>query len=438
MSNFHAMLEETGGSFRNSARLPVNLRLADLRRLADTLAKEQDRIVQAIHADLGKRRSEILDDELLPLRNNIRDLVRSLPRLARPRRRAGFFAGSERIMPGPYGLVLIRGYWSDPVRSALEPLAAALAAGNRVVLRPAQQTPVSAQLLTEILEPLFPDGEVIVADREVADRELKAEHFDLIVGTGALADTGSTPFVSIPLGKNPVIVDASANIRRAARRIVRAKFRNAGQSPDAPDCVLAHAGIRERLTYEMHREIRVRLSGDQEQSAEPFRVLNDERFDALRKLLDRGRLVDGGEFDRARRYIAPTVLVGISPADPIMREVIAGPLLPVLDFQTLNEVAEIANGFGAPPPAIFCFGNRRAVRKLLSRIRSGSAVVNGCISRTDYRWCGGGAAGQNVYTSRDAFNVFSRLRPVGIHPRFLPEIDLAAWWKALIRKLSCR
>ena len=432
MNNFHAFLEETGDFFRRGGRLPVSLRRAGLRHLAETLEREQDRIVQTIAADIGKYRADILADELLPLRSNIRELIHCLPRLARPRRRGGFLGG-ERLIPEPLGLVLIRGCWSDPVRSVLEPLAAALAAGNRAVLRPAPKAPASAQLLAELLDPLFPDGEVVTAGREIADEELEAEHFDLIVDPEATGNGNATPVISTPVGKNPVIVDASACIRRAAKCIVRAKFRNAGQSPDSPDYVLAHARIRASLLYEMSLEIRKRFTGDPELAEEPFRVLNGERFDALRKLLDRGRLAAGGEFNRARLYIAPTVLDGITPDDPIMREVIAGPLLPVLEFRTPDEAAAIVNEFDAPP-ALCCFAGRRAARALLSGIRAGSAVVNSCASRARYRWCGSGAGGRLVYTSRDAFNVFSRQKPVSLHSRLLPEEDLGAWSRKLFGK----
>ena len=222
MSNFHAILEETGNFFRRSGRFPVSLRRTGLLRLAEMLEREQDRILQAVGTDLGKFRADTLADELYPLQDNIRDLIRRLPRLARPRRREGFFGGNERLMPEPYGLVLIRAYWSDPVRSALEPLAAALAAGNRVVLRPAPLAPVTGQLLIELLDPLFGDGEVLTAGREIPDDELEAEHFDLIVGTETSDDTGAKPVVRNAVGKNPAVVDISANIRRAARYIVRA------------------------------------------------------------------------------------------------------------------------------------------------------------------------------------------------------------------------
>ena len=279
MSNFHAILEENGDFFRKAGRFPVSLRRAGLRRLLETLEREQDRILQAVWTDLGKRRADTLADELLPLQDNIRDLIRRLPRLARPRRREGFFGGNERLMPEPYGLVLIRAYWSDPVRSALEPLAAALAAGNRVVLRPAPLAPATGLLLAELLEPLFGDGEVLTTGREIPDAELEAEHFDLIVSTETTDDTGAKPVVRNIIGKNPAVVDLSANIRRAARYIVRAKFRNAGQSPDTPDYVLAHARIRAKLLYEMSLEIRKKFAGDPELAEEPFRVLNSERFD---------------------------------------------------------------------------------------------------------------------------------------------------------------
>ena len=287
-----------------------------------------------------------------------------------------------------------------------------------------------------MLEETFPDGEVLLADRELADRELAEESFDLIVHTAAYAEAQTvqvaaarrlTPVLLTPVGKNPVIVDASADIRYAARRIVRAKFRNAGQSPDAPDFVLAHARIRQKLVYEMSREVRARHGTDPELAEEPFRVLNSDRFDALRAVLDRGRIACGGEFDRAKLYLAPTILDGISPDDPIMRAPVTGPILPVLEFRSVNDAAEVLRRL-PDAPMFSCFANRRVARKLLTATRSGIAVVNDCVSRARCRYCGPGSDGRGVYSVRDAFLAFSVLRPVGRHARIFRLGKLAEWF----------
>ena len=415
-------------------RLSVSRRRTALRRLAETLKRHADRLACAVGNDLGKPEREFLDDELHPLRSDLCDLIRQLPRLARRQRRLFFWR--ERLLPVPRGRVLVCGHWAEPIRSALEPLAAALAAGNRVVLRPAPQTPAAARLLAELVGEVFTEQEVRVAERGSTVQELADGAFDLAVCTGTPAEAAELlragprmmPLLLNQTGKNPAVVLTSAGIRRAARRIVRAKFRNAGQSPDAPDYVLAYSRIRQKLVYEMSREVRALFGTDPELDKKPFRVLNGERFGALRKLLDRGRLACGGEVDRAKLYIAPTILDGITIDDPIMQETIAGPILPVLEIQTRSEAAEIINRL-PPAPLCSCFSNGRVAQRLLAAVRCGGAVVNDCVSRARYHYCGPGENGRGVYTARDAFLAFSFLKPIGGHSRFLPGVELAVWLK---------
>ena len=155
-------------------------------------------------------------------------------------------------------------------------------------------------------------------------------------------------------------------------------------------------------------------------------MLNSDRFDALRAVLDRGRIACGGEFDRSKLYLAPTILDGITTADPIMRGPVTGPILPVLEFRSVDDAAELLRRL-PDAPMLSCFANRRVTRKLLSTTRSGIAVVNDCVSRARCRYCGPGSDGRGVYSAGDAFLAFSRLRPVGRHARFRLFGKLADW-----------
>ncbi len=443
--------------YRNNpaSLIPVRERQRLLTRLKTVIVRERTRICAALYDDLGKSEYEALTSEVIPLLDSIKYLVSHLPKLSKVRR-AGVsmlnMPGHGRIMPEPYGQVLIFSTWNYPLLLALDPLAGAVAAGNRTVLKLSHQAPATAQIIGELLEECFPAEIVTVAPGDMTLTELASMKFDYIFFTGGvragrevmkLAAENLTPVTLELGGKSPCIVDENADLKVAARRIVWGKFLNAGQTCVAPDYLLVHRKVKSKLCGLMQKYVQEFFGNDPAESRDYPRIVNDSHFQRLEPLLSCGRLITGGEKERRKLYIAPTIIDNVTLDDPVMAEEIFGPILPVIEVASMKEAVAIVNG-RPKPLALYFFGGRRNRDLVLKSTSSGGVCVNDTVMHlinSSMPFGGVGASGMGAYHGAYSFKTFSHEKPVLYKDTWIdPPARYAPFtaWKVWIAKFLAR
>ncbi|MDE6899733.1 MAG: aldehyde dehydrogenase family protein, partial [Oscillospiraceae bacterium] len=341
--NIQEIVERQRRFFRTGATLPVSFRLAMLKKLRDAVDCYEEEIGAALAADLGKSGYESFMCETGLVQGEISWMLRHTGRLAKehtvPTPLAQFAARSFRKF-SPYGNVLIMSPWNYPLLLTLDPLADAIAAGNTAVVKPSAYAPATSALLAKMVGELFPPEYVaVVTGGREENAALLEEKFDFIFFTGSQsvgrevlrhAAEHLTPTALELGGKSPCIVDETAKLALAARRIVFGKYLNCGQTCVAPDYILCHRDVKDRLVELICKEVRRQYGEEPLQNPDYGRIVNEKHFNRLLGLIDPAKTVLGGQSSPDTLQIAPTVLDGVTESDPVMGEEIFGPILPVL------------------------------------------------------------------------------------------------------------
>ena len=424
----HEIVENQRRFFETGATLPVPFRLRMLTRLQNALKRREAEIAASLAADLGKSAYESYMCETGLVRSEISYLLRHTARLAKdhtvPTPLAQFAARSYR-KPSPYGNTLIMSPWNYPLLLTLDPLADAIAAGNTAVVKPSAYAPATSALLARLIRECYPPEyvAVVTGGREENSALLK-EKFDFVFFTGSqnvgrevLYHTAKTltPAVLELGGKSPCIVDESARIPLAARRIVFGKFLNCGQTCVAPDYILCHVSVRDRLVQALRSEIRRQYGENPLANPDYGRIVNEKHFFRLLKLMDCGKVAAGGQTSPKTLQIAPTLLTGVTRDDPVMQEEIFGPILPVLTFEHFGEIYETL-AEEPKPLALYLFGeDRDRIREALSRLRFGGGCVNDVVihlATSQMGFGGVGESGMGAYHGRTGFEAFSHEKSI--------------------------
>lgn len=435
-SEIARLFERQSAHAPHMARTGVTERRERLRRLRRAITGRREAIVTALHADLCRPR---IETELTEIYCTLAEIDHALPRLARwmrPERVRGpllLFGTTGRIVHEPRGVALIMGPWNYPFALVVNPLVAAISAGNCVVLKPSEKAPATSGVIRDLIADAFDPAEVTVMEGgpDVA-RALLEQPFDHICFTGSThlgrvvmaAAAKHLATVTLELGgKCPAVVDASADTRAAAERIVLGKFMNAGQTCLAPDYVLVHEQVADELLAALGDTLARFYGGDEPaRAASPDfgRIVDAQHFLRLRTLFEEAvaagaRAVTGGRFDAAARYVAPTVLTGVRPSMAVMQEEIFGPLLPVLTYRSTDE-AVAAIRAGEKPLAMYVFArDGRVTEALLRGTSAGATVVNNVGMHYFHHglpFGGVGASGLGAYHGVYGFRAFSHARPV--------------------------
>lgn len=423
-----ALVQRQRAFFRSGATREVAFRREQLGKLRAAVAQRERDVLEALRADLGRPAEEAFTSELAIVLHEIDEARRRLPSWARPRRVRTplvLFPATSRVQPEPYGVALIIAPWNYPFQLALAPLAAAIAAGNCAVVKPAEAAPRTSRLVAELVGATFEPDYVAAVEGGVPETQaLLEERFDYLFFTGgtqvgrivmAAAARHLTPLTLELGGKNPCIVDRDADPALAARRIAWGRFLNAGQTCIAPDFVLAHRDVKPALLEQLAAALAAFYGPEPKASPDYGRIVNERHFDRLAAFLGEGRAVVGGQSDRGARYIAPTVLEGVGWDSAVMQEEIFGPILPVLEFDELG--AEIARLQERPRPlALYYFGGERArAEEVLRRLPSGGACLNdvfGQFLNLRLPFGGIGDSGMGAYHGKSGFDAFSHQRAV--------------------------
>ena len=426
--NFAATIQRQRDFFRTGATRPLAFRRAQLERLAAALEQHEAALLEALRADLGKSAFHGYSSELGLVQAEIRHALRHLRRWAAPsRRRTPWFVAPARgwVRAEPFGVALILGPWNYPVQLLLTPLVNAIAAGNCAVVKPSELAPRTAEAIVAMMRDCFEEPFVAVATggADVAEALLR-ERFDKIFFTGstrvgrivmAAAAKHLTPVTLELGGKCPAIVCADAAVELAARRIAWGKFLNAGQTCVAPDFVLVQRDVREAFVAALGKSLREFYGGDARASADYGRIVNARHFERLVGYLRDGKVAQGGANDASERFIAPTILTDVSPDAPVMQEEIFGPILPLLEFASLDEALALLRDRPTPLALYLFTADRATETRVLAEARSGGACVNDVVSHmlgTGLPFGGLGESGLGASHGRAGFEAFSHQRAV--------------------------
>lgn len=414
--------------FNSHATLPVEARADALRRLRQALIDNEGRVAAALNADLGKSSTESYMCEVGMTLSEISWFLRHLRTLTRektvPTPLAQFAARSYR-KPSPYGVTLIMSPWNYPLLLTLDPLVSALAAGNTAVVKPSAYSPATSALLAELLGDLFPPEYVaVVTGGREENRCLLEEKFDYIFFTGSKA-VGRTVLekaaahltpVTLELGgKSPCIVHGSADLKVAARRIAFGKYLNCGQTCVAPDYVLCQRSVKDRFLEAVRAEIAAQYPGSYLDNPAYGKMISSRHFDRVSALIDPEKVVCGGRSSRDAQKIEPTVMDGVSWDDPIMGEEIFGPVMPILTFDTIDEVIETVNAHDRPLALYLFAEDKSVIRRVTSRCLFGGGCVNDVIihlATSSMGFGGVGESGMGAYHGKAGFDTFSHCKSI--------------------------
>lgn len=414
-------------SIRKQEPVPLKLRRAKLRIFAGELAKCKEELYAALAADLNRDAAETLLSELIPLLDITRFLARKLPRLLRPQRlpwSMATFPASAQLVREPYGRVLVVSTWNYPLLLALEPALGAYAAGNRVFLKLSPRAPHTNNLIRRLLEKVFSSAEIMLIGEELTLTEVLKFRYDYLFLTGSkksgqealrAAAEYCTPATLELGGKNPCIVTPQADLKIAARRIVWGKFFNAGQSCAAPDHLLVHRDVKEKLMLYLSSEIKKQY-GDHPLDAGKFAAMPDRQaYDRICRLAASGRLIHGGDRDPEKFAVEPTVIDRLDADDKLLAEEVFGPVLPVVEYGSETELLQILAG-QEKPLALYCFGGSRKLRRILTgQIAAGAVVFNDVLihfSNMHIPFGGVGSSGFGAYHGVRTLTTFTHEKPV--------------------------
>lgn len=420
--------------FATGKTFDTEYRLETLKKLRSLIIQHEQEIVDALWKDFHKPEFEVIATEsrfvIKELNYTIRKL-RSWAKYRKVRTPIVHFLSHSYVVPQPYGQVLVLSPWNFPFQLAFMPLLGAIAAGNCVVLKTSRQVPNINVVIEKILSH-FPQELVamINGDHTISDYLLD-QKFDYIFFTGSCRvgkyvmqkAAGNLTPVSLELGgKNPCIVAADARLDYAAKRIAWGKLINCGQTCVSPDYLLIDKKVKDKFLELISKEIKLFYGDNPEKSNDFARVISSENVHGLSELMKNGQIVTGGTTDSETRYVAPTIIKDVKPGDPIMKEEIFGPILPVIDFEEFDEVYDIIKQHPKPLSVYIFSSNKKLVREFLMKTQSGNASVNETVMQiaSPYLPYGGvGSSGLGRYHGEKSFDTFSNLRSVLVKSNLL-------------------
>ncbi len=414
--------------FRTKTPFPVRFRLQALYRLKNTILKYEPEINGALKKDLGKSACESYLCETGMVLHEISYMLKHLPEFAKETTvwtPAAQFPARSYQKPAPYGTVLVISPWNYPFLLAIGPLVDAIAAGNTAVVKPSAYSAHTSRVIQKILQECFPSKYVCVVTGGRAENEcLLLGHFDYIFFTGSQAVGKEvmkkaalhlTPVTLELGGKSPCIVEKSADLKLAARRIVFGKFLNCGQTCVAPDYIYCDRRVKGRLVKELKHQIRRQYGKNPLDNPDYGKIINEKHFNRLCGLIDPKKVVFGGRAGQGSMQIEPTLLDEVTFADAAMQEEIFGPLLPILTYDTLDEAIRNIN-FLPHPLALYIFtSDKTAARKTIARCGFGGGCINDTIihlASTELGFGGFGESGMGAYHGKAGFDTFSHYKSI--------------------------
>lgn len=422
------ILDKQHEFFAAGLTLNVDYRLAALERLRDSIKTHEKDIEKALIADMGKSAYEGYICETGLALSKLRYICRHLKSWAGEKRvhtSLVNFPSESKTVQEPYGTVLIMAPWNYPILLSLEPLIGAVAAGNTAIVKPSQYAPESMKILKTVVEEAFdPSYAAVICGGRAENGILLEQKFDYIFFTGSVAvgklvmEKAAKHLTPVTLelgGKSPVIVDKSADIKLAAKRVAFGKIVNCGQTCIAPDYVLVEESVKDEFIKRYARAVKRMLGAKPLKNKNYGRIINKKHYDRLCGLMQSENIVLGGERDDEKLRIAPTVIDGVDANAPIMNQEIFGPILPVMTFKDIGEAKQFVVS-RQKPLACYVFTNDKAVEKLFTQTVSfGGGCINDTINHIvsdSYGFGGVGESGMGSYHGKKSFDTFSHEKSI--------------------------
>lgn len=424
--NFGSLVLHQRQFFQSGKTRPLSFRLEALRKLQKAVRENESLISEAMKADLNKSPFETYMTETGMVLEEIRFHLKHLPKwIGRKSVRTPLsqFPARSFVEPEPYGTALILSPWNYPLQLCLMPVIGAISGGNCAVIKPSAYAPATGSMIAKIIGEAFgPEYLAVVEGGREENRALLEEVFDYIFFTGSVeagkavmeaASKNLTPVTLELGGKSPVIVDETANLKLAARRIAFGKILNAGQTCVAPDYLFIHHSVRDRFLEEYGNTLK-EFFPEGRYSEMPV-IINEKHFQRVTRLMKGEKTVIGGETDESRRFIEPTVLTGITPDSPIMQEEIFGPVLPIMTYSKLEECIRFIRSRPRPLALYLFTENRSAERKILDHCSFGGGCINDTIihlANPRMGFGGVGTSGMGSYHGKLSFDTFTHYRSI--------------------------
>lgn len=418
----------------------ISFRKKALKRLQKEIISREDDIAEAIYKDFKKPKFETLAAETQFVLAELKLTIKNIDYWASRERKSATlmnWPSSDWIYKEPYGVVLIIAPWNYPFQLAFAPLIGAIAAGNTVVIKPSEATPNTSSLISEIVRAVLEPEHVAVVEGGVeASQKLLTEKWDYIFFTGSTrvgqivyqsAAKHLTPVTLELGGKNPTIVDETASINLAAKRIVWGKFLNAGQTCIATDYILVHKSVKDKLVDALKKNITKCYGENIQESPDFSRTVNQTHYDGLKTMLEGQEILFGGESNDEDNYLSPTLINEPKLDSKLMHGEIFGPILPIIAYETEDDIRKHIMNYGKPL-ATYVFSNRKSFqKKIISTYSFGGGAINDTVIQITNKklpFGGVGASGIGAYHGRTSFDIFSHQKAI---------IKKANWFDAPLR-----
>ena len=414
--------------FLTGNTLDVEFRIQSLQKLKAFILKYESEIHAAIQKDLGKSNFESYMCETGLTLSEISYMLKHVRSFSKEKRvhtpLAQFHSKSYR-KPSPHGVVLIMSPWNYPFLLTIEPLVDAIAAGNTAVIKPSAYSPNTSAVIYRMISECFsPEYVSVITGGRAENTCLLGEKFDYIFFTGSQsvgkevmrkAAEHLTPVTLELGGKSPCIVEKSANLKLAARRIVFGKYLNCGQTCVAPDYIYCDASVKDALLKEIRHQIRKQFGKQPLNNTNYGNIINEKHFQRICSLIDPSKVVVGGETNQERLQIAPTVMDHVTFQDAVMGQEIFGPVLPVLTYQTLDEAISQIQSMPHPLALYLFTSDQTIAQKVTSRCGFGGGCINDTIihlATSEMGFGGFGESGMGSYHGKDGFDTFSHYKSI--------------------------
>lgn len=435
MTEIKNTLQKQKRYFAEGKTLNVKNRIDALKSLKNSIEKYEDDIANAIKSDLGKSSLESYMCEIGLVKSEITHILKHIKKYAKDKTvktpMANWISRSY-IKPIPYGNVLIMSPWNYPFLLSLSPLVYAISAGNTAVIKPSAYSHETSKIIKKVIEESFDEEYVAVIEggRE-ENKQLLDEDFNYIFFTGSksvgkeVMSKASQNLIPATLelgGKSPCIVDKSANIKLTAKRIVFGKFINCGQTCVAPDYIYCHKDVKNQLIEEIKKQITLQYSEKPLENDTYGKIINQKHFKRVCGLINYEKVVHGGKYDAELLKIEPTVMDNVVWEDAVMKEEIFGPLLPVLEFECIEDIAEKINSMDSPLALYIFASDKKVIKYVTSSIRYGGGCINDTIvhlATTEMPFGGVGASGMGAYHGKFGFDTFTHYKSIMDKKTFL-------------------
>lgn len=413
--------------FASGQTFDVKFRTEALKKLRKAVEANERKIHAALKADLGKSETESYMCETGMTLGELSFMIKHVKSFSRKQKKhtpLAQFCSSTYVLPVPYGTVLIMSPWNYPFQLTFEPLVDALAAGNTAVVKPSAYSPATSAVVAEIIQDIFPPEyvSVVLGGRE-ENAALLEEKFDYIFFTGSKAvgrlvmrkaSEHLTPVTLELGGKSPCVVDETAELNVAAKRIAFGKFLNVGQTCVAPDYLLVHKSVKDRFADVFGKNVR-QMFGNALQNEDYGKIVNKKHFERILSLIDKDKLVFGGGYDESTLKIEPTLLDNVTLDDAVMCEEIFGPVLPMLVYEDEKEIFDIVGRISEPLAFYLFSSDKERIRRLTERVGFGGGCVNDTIihlATSEAGFGGYGESGMGAYHGKAGFDAFTHYKTI--------------------------